>query len=103
MIKNGDEIAVTVTKEWADAIGPIDPLHYFSGEATSGARVFIAELVSTEKPNGLWVKSAVHRSQDDPIFMFVPWSFVLAIRTSPPLQSEPELPRPYPVGFAKPT
>ena len=103
MIKNGDDIAVTVTKAWADAAGPISPLHYFCKEETSDARVFIAKLVSTTEPNGLWVKSAVQRGEDDPIFMFVPWSFVIAIRTSPSLQSEPEPQTPYTVGFVKST
>ena len=101
MIKKGDDIAVTVTKAWADAIGPISPLHYLSAEETSDARVFICKLASTTEPNGLWVESAIQPGGDDPDFMFVPWSFVLAIRTSPSLQSEPEPQRPYSVGFVK--
>jgi hypothetical protein len=98
-IKKGDEIAVTVTKQWADAVGAIPMLHYFSKEETSAARVFIAKLVSTTEPNGLWVESAIAPKPDEADvadMMLVPWSCILAVRTSPCLQSQRET-----LGFVK--
>jgi hypothetical protein len=100
-IKKGDEIAVTVTKEWSNTVGAIPLLHYFPGEQTTAARVFLAKLVSATEPNGLWVGYAPTLRPDgcDPgDMMFVPWSCVLAIRTGPGLQSEHEA-----VGFVKST
>ena len=98
-INKGDDVAVTVTKEWAEAVGAISPIHYLSREETTAARVFIAKLVSATEPNGLWIKSAIAAppGEDDTVdMMFVPWSAILAIRTSPCLQSERE-----PLGFVK--
>ena len=94
----GDKIAVTVTKEWADAVGAIALLHYFSREETNAARAFIAKLVSIAEPNGLWIESAIASPDEDEAgdMMFVPWSAILAIRTSPGLQPERE-----PLGFVK--
>jgi hypothetical protein len=94
-IRKGDEIAVTVTKEWAEAVGPVPLLHYFPGDETPTGRLFIARLVSLADPEGVWIESSDGLPSDKDYMadkMLVPWKFILAIRTSPCLQSKHEPP-----------
>jgi hypothetical protein len=89
VIKKGDEVGVTVTKEWADAVGPIPALHYFDKDETLSARLFVAQLVSITDSEGLWVesvKSIKSQENDRGLLVLVPWRFILAVQTSPGMQ-----------------
>ena len=98
-IKKGDQIAVTVTKEWAEAVGPVSWLHYFSANDTATSRLFFAKLVSVTDSEGLWIESAEEvppGKRDTADEMLVPWSFIFAIQTSAYFQSDRET-----MGFVK--
>src|SRR5436309_3296750 len=97
-IKKGDKIAVTVTKQWAEAVGPVSWLHYFSANDTASSRLFFAKLVSLTDSEGLWIESAHESPPDkrDADEMLVPWSFIFAIQTSNRFQSDRET-----MGFLK--
>ena len=81
MVKWGDLIAVHVRKEWADAIGEMTWLQFVKEEDTPTSRVFLARLVTTEHPHGLWIEPASNAGKDD--VMYVPWSVILAMRSRP--------------------
>ena len=81
MVKWGDLIAVHVKKDWADAIGELTWLQFVNEEDTPTSRVFLARLVTTEHPFGLWIEPASNAGKDD--VMYVPWSVILAMRSRP--------------------
>jgi|SRR5579875_1507885 len=92
-MKKGDLIAVTVSREWADAVGPVDAIHYFEADDTPTTRLFVAKIISITDPSGLWVESAndpllAGDKEPDQTTLFVPWQFIIAIRSSPGLKTD---------------
>lgn len=90
-MKKGDLIAITVSKEWAEAVGPVPAIHYFEGNETLTARLFIARLISITESDGLWVESANNSSEadsEDTTRLFVPWAYIIAIRSSRSLETD---------------
>jgi hypothetical protein len=79
VVKWGDLIAVHVKKEWAEAIGEMTWLQFVKQEDTPTGRVFLARLVSTEHPTGLWIEPATNAGKND--VMYVPWGVIVAIRS----------------------
>ncbi len=84
-IKKGDVVGVTVTKEWADAVGPDESIHYFSTHDTPRSRLFLAKVLSITDPVGLWVEATddfrVPEHSDGAATLFVPWAYIIAVRS----------------------
>jgi hypothetical protein len=87
-MKKGDRIAVTVTAAWADAVGPSPSLHYFKGNDTPTSRLFFPKVVSITHSDGLWVESASETEAAETSILFVPWSYIIAIRSSSLLEAD---------------
>jgi hypothetical protein len=66
-------------------------IHYLAGEDTATARMFVADIVSTDL-HGIWVQAAKeHMDEDektDPTRLFVRWASIIAIQTSPYFSSK---------------
>jgi hypothetical protein len=101
VLRKGDEIAITVSKDWADAVGAIRSrvLHHFKGDDTPASQLFAAKLVSLTDSEGLWVEAlgdatGKHRLAKGK--MLIPWAYIYTVRSDRISESEREK-----IGFAK--
>lgn len=87
-LSKGDEIGVTVAKEWSEAVVTGTPFKYMPDDERSASRLFVARFISRDDV-GLWVDPSLDTPPpEDTDHVLVPWRFVLAIQTSRVLQAK---------------
>ena len=82
MLRKGDVVAITVTREWADSAGAVNVLHHFKGDDyTEAVRTFAASLISITDSEGLWVEGPKKPGRREKIRLLIPWAYIITIRS----------------------